>query len=63
MGIYMYRYPLILLPAHPESFGHNFVSGIHAGLFQGVPGCNGIADLPWKIEFWTHKFAVGLIDI
>ena len=32
-------------------------------LFQRVPGCNGIADLSWKIAFWTHKFAVGLIDM
>ena len=32
-------------------------------LFQGVPGCNGIADLPLRIVFWTNKFAVGLIDM
>ena len=32
-------------------------------LFQGVPGCNGIADLSGKIVFWTHKFAVGPIDM
>ena len=31
-------------------------------LFQPVPGCNIIADLSLKIVFWTHKFAVGLID-
>ena len=26
--------------------------------FQRVPGCNGIADLSFKIVLWTHKFAV-----
>ena len=36
--------------AHPASFAHKF-------LFQRVPGCNSIADLPLKIVFWTHKFA------
>ena len=25
--------------------------------------CNSIADLSLKIVFWTHKFAVGLIDM
>ena len=32
-------------------------------LFQRVPGCNSIADFSLKIMFWTHKFAVGLIDM
>ena len=32
-------------------------------LFQRVPGCNSIADLSLKIVFWSHKFAVGLIDM
>ena len=32
-------------------------------LFQRVPGCNSIAGLSLKIVFWTHKFAVGLIDM
>ena len=32
-------------------------------LFQRVPGCNGTADLPCKIMFWTHKFGVGLIEM
>ena len=49
---------VILLTPHPASFAHNFVSGM-----QRVPGCNSIADLPLKIVFWTHKFAVGLIDM
>ena len=53
---------MILLPAHPASFAHNFVSGMQF-LFQRVPGCNSIADLLLKIVFWTHKFAVGLIDM
>ena len=54
---------MILLPAHPASFTHNFVSGMQFLLFQRVPGCNGIADLSWKIVFWTLKFAVGPIDM
>ena len=43
---------MILLPAHSASFAHKF-------LFQGVPGCNSIADLTLKIVFRTNKFAVG----
>ena len=43
---------VILLPAHPASFAHKL-------LFQRVPGCHSIADLSFKIVFWTHKFAVG----
>ena len=50
------------LPAHPASFIDNFFSGMQF-LFQPVPECNGIADLSWKIVFWTHKFAVGPIDM
>ena len=53
---------VILLPAHPASFAHNFVSEMQF-LFQRVPGCNSIADLSLKTVFWTHKFAVGLIDM
>ena len=57
-------YTVILLPAHPASFAHNFVSGRDAKfLFQRVPGCNSIADLSLKIVLWTHKFAVGHIDM
>ena len=52
---------VILLPAHPASFTHNFVSAKF--LFQRVPGYNSIADLSLKIVFWTQKFAVGLIDM
>ena len=47
-----YEGAVILLPAHPASFAHKF-------LFQRVPGCNSIADLPLKIVFYTDKFAVG----
>ena len=54
---------VILLPAHPASFARNFVSGMQSFLFQRVPGCNSIADLSSKLVFWTHKFAVGLIDM
>ena len=53
---------VILLPAHPASFAHNFVSGMQL-LFQRVPGCNSIAELSLKKVFWTHKFTVGHIDM
>ena len=53
---------MILLPVHPASVAHNFVLDAKF-LFQRVPGCNTIADLSLKIVFWTHKFAVGLIDM
>ena len=57
-------YTVILLPAHPASFAHNFVSGRDAKfLFQRVPGCNSIADLSLEKVLWTHKFAVGLIGM
>ena len=54
---------MILLPVHPASLAHYFVSGMQSFLFQRVPGCNSIADLSLKIVFWTHKFGVGLIDV
>ena len=38
---------VILLPAHPASFAHEF-------LFQRVQGCNSKADLSLEIVFWTH---------
>ena len=50
------------LPVHPASFTQ-FLLWDAKFLFQRVPGCNGIADLSWKIVFWTHKFAVWLIDM
>ena len=55
---------VILLPAHPASLAHNFVSEMQS-FFQRVPGCNDIADLSLKIVFWTHKLAVTvrLIDM
>ena len=52
-------YTVLLLPAHPASFAHNFVSGMQR-FIQRVPGCNSIADLSLKIVFWTPTFAVGL---
>ena len=54
---------MILLPAHPASFAHNFASGMQFFLFQRVRGCNSILDLSLKIVLRTHKFAVGLIDM
>ena len=62
MFISVYILSVILSPAHPASFAHNFVSCAKF-LFQRVPGCNSIADLSLKIVFWTHKFAVGFIDM
>ena len=60
----IFRYQtVILLPAHPASFAHNFVSEIEKFLFQQVPVCNSIADLSLKIVFLAHKFTVGLIDM
>ena len=53
---------MILLPAHPAPFAYNFVSGMQSFYFN-VPGCNSNADLSLKIVFWTHRFAVGLIDM
>ena len=50
--VWLFIGAVILLPAHPASFAHKF-------LFQGVPGCNSIADLSLKIVLRTHKFAVG----
>ena len=44
---YIAKYAVILLPAHPASFAHQF-------LFQRVPGCNSLANLSLKIVFWTH---------
>ena len=39
---------VILLPALPASFAHNFVSEMQRFFFQRVPGCNRIADLSLK---------------
>ena len=30
---------MILLPGHPASFAHNFVSGMQSFYFSEVPGC------------------------
>ena len=32
-------------------------------LFHRVPDCNIIADLPYKIMFYTHKFITGPIGL
>ena len=47
---------VILLPANLASFANKF-------LFQGVPGCNDIADLSLKIVFGLVSLQLGLIDI
>ena len=58
-----YAYSVIMLPAYPASFAHNFVSWMQSFLFHRVPGCSSIADLSLKIVFWTQRFAVGLVDM
>ena len=55
-------YAVIVLPAHPASLAHDCLWDAKF-LFQRVPECNSIADLSLKIVFWTHKFAVGPIDM
>ena len=61
---------VILLPVHPAfcylCILHLLCINLSQGckdLFQQVSGCNSIADLSLKIVFWTHKFAVGPIDM
>ena len=54
---------VILLPAHPASFAHNFVSGMQSFYFSESQDAIVYADLSLKIVFWTHKFADGLIDM
>ena len=57
---------VILLPAHPASFVHNFVSGMQRFYFsesQEWTGCNSIADLSLKIVLWTHKQALKYLKI
>ena len=55
---------MTFLHVHPASFTHNLSLDWDAKfLFQRVPGCNCIAVLLLKIVFWTHKFAVELIDM
>ena len=52
--------PVILLPAKPASFAHNFVSGMQSFYFGeskdaiGLQTCHNL-----KIVFRTHKFTVG----
>ena len=55
---------MILLPAHPASFAHNFVSGMQSFYFsKSQDAIISHADLSLKIVSWTHKFEVGLIDM
>ena len=57
---------MILLPAHPASFAHiyNFVSEMQSFYFTMFQDAIVLQTcLTLKIVFWTHKFAVGLIDM
>ena len=54
---------VILLPAHPASFAYNFVYGMQSFYFRESHDANSIAGLSLIVVFWTHKFAVGLIDM
>ena len=56
-----FHYTVILLPAHPASFAHNNVSGMQ--IFYFSVSKDAIANLTLKIVFWTHKFAVVLVDM
>ena len=58
----VYTLAVILLPAHPASFAHILSLGCKV-LFQRVPGCSITADMSLKMVLWTHKLAVGLIDM
>ena len=49
---------VILLPAHPASFTHNFVSEMQSFYFSESQDA-----LVMKNSFWTRKFAVGPIDM
>ena len=54
---------MILLPAHPASFAHNFVSGMQSFYFSESQDAIVLPDLSLQIVIWTNKFAVGLIDM
>ena len=54
---------MILLPAHPASFANNFVSGMQSFYFSESQDAIVVLTCHLKIVFWTHKFAVGLIDM
>ena len=54
---------VILLPAHPASFAHNFVSGMQSFYFSESQDAIVLQTCDIKIVFWTHKFAVRLIDM
>ena len=50
---------MILLPAHPSSFEHEFVSVVQRFYFSESQDAIVLQTCPLKIVFWTHKFAVG----
>ena len=54
---------MILLPVHPASFVHNFVSGMQSFYFsksQDAIVNYSIAHLSLKMVFWTHKFGLNI---
>ena len=54
---------VILLPAHPASFIHNFVSAMQSFYFSESQDAMDYCRLVMKNSFWTRKFAVGSIDM
>ena len=54
---------VILLPAHPAFFTHTFVSGMQSFYFSESQDAMVLQTCHEKIVFWTHKVAVGLIDM
>ena len=50
---------VILLPAHPASFAHNFASGILSFYFSESQDAIVLQTCHKKIVLWTHEFAVG----
>ena len=61
--IFDHIHPVILLPVHPASFAHNFVSGVQSFYLSESQDAILLQACHKKIVFWTHKFAVGLIDM
>ena len=52
---------MILLPAHPASFAHNFVSGMQSFYFsKSQDSIITFADLSLKIVFWTRVISLQL---
>ena len=51
-GTFMYEPSVILLPAHPASFAHNFVSGMQSFYFSQSQDAM-LLQMSLKIVFWT----------